>query len=54
MHNVIRQSVSRTLMVLALGVIALPVIAGGGSEMSEALVLWSLVVTNSPVDGLNG
>lgn len=35
MHNVIRQSVSRTLMVLALGVIALPVIAGGGSEMSE-------------------
>lgn len=35
MYNVIRQSVSRTLMVLALGVIALPVIAGGGSEMSE-------------------
>jgi rhodanese-related sulfurtransferase len=31
----LRQSVSRILMVLALGVTAMPVIAGGGSEMSE-------------------
>lgn len=35
MHNMLRQSVSRILMVLALGVTAMPVIAGGGSEMSE-------------------
>ncbi|WP_415775770.1 rhodanese-like domain-containing protein [Shewanella oncorhynchi] len=35
MHNMLRQSVSRILIVLALGVTAMPVIAGGGSEMSE-------------------
>lgn len=36
MNKVIRQSLTHTLIVLALGAVALPVLAGGGSEISEA------------------
>lgn len=36
MNKVIRQSLTHTLIVLALSAVALPVLAGGGSEISEA------------------